>query len=141
MDRWRERRRAARALVTCAFLRTWRSGGYLRFQAQYLRRIRLPTPECIAGPLCTKIKKAFSARDFVALEGSGRHEPTSLRARRNTRVRFRGYEGEVAPCFGKAGMRPSDHVGGRVYWPTLFVLGCAWADRLLEKHPREFCGY
>jgi hypothetical protein len=43
-------------------------GGYLRFQAQYLRRIRLPAPKILAAPLRTKIKKAFRARDFAALD-------------------------------------------------------------------------
>jgi hypothetical protein len=43
-------------------------GGYLRFQAQYLRRIRLPALENLAAPLCTKIKKAFRTRDFAALD-------------------------------------------------------------------------
>lgn len=43
-------------------------GGYLRFQAQYLRRIRLPAPDGLATPLRAKIKKAFRARDFDALD-------------------------------------------------------------------------
>jgi hypothetical protein len=43
-------------------------GGYLRFQAQYLRRIRLPAPESLPTPLCAKIKKAFRTRDFAALD-------------------------------------------------------------------------
>jgi hypothetical protein len=43
-------------------------GGYLRFQAQYLRRIRLPAPESLAAALCAKIKKAFRTRDFAALD-------------------------------------------------------------------------
>jgi adenine-specific DNA-methyltransferase len=43
-------------------------GGYLRFQAQYLRRIRLPLPESLAAPLRAQIKKAFRARDFGALD-------------------------------------------------------------------------
>jgi len=43
-------------------------GGYLRFQAQYLRRIRLPAPDSLLGPLRTQIKKAFRQRDFAALD-------------------------------------------------------------------------
>jgi hypothetical protein len=43
-------------------------GGYLRFQAQYLRRIRLPQPESLPASLRTKIKQAFRARDFAALD-------------------------------------------------------------------------
>jgi adenine-specific DNA-methyltransferase len=43
-------------------------GGYLRFQAQYLRRIRLPAPERMAAPLGAKIKKAFRARNFATLD-------------------------------------------------------------------------
>ena len=42
-------------------------GGYLRFQAQYLRRIRLPVPQDVAAPLQAKIKKAFRGRNFPAL--------------------------------------------------------------------------
>jgi hypothetical protein len=43
-------------------------GGYLRFQAQYLRRIRLPAPESLPASLPAQIKKAFRKRDFVALD-------------------------------------------------------------------------
>jgi adenine-specific DNA-methyltransferase len=43
-------------------------GGYLRFQAQYLRRIRMPAPESLAVELRTKIKKEFRARNFAALD-------------------------------------------------------------------------
>lgn len=47
-------------------------GGYLRFQAQYLRRIRVPTPESLAAGL-TKIKKAFRTRDFAVLDELSLH--------------------------------------------------------------------
>jgi hypothetical protein len=43
-------------------------GGYLRFQAQYLRRIRLPAPEDLSAPLRAQIKKAFRTRNFVLLD-------------------------------------------------------------------------
>ena len=43
-------------------------GGYLRFQAQYLRRIRVPKPEDIAKDLQVKIKVAFRKRDFAKLD-------------------------------------------------------------------------
>jgi adenine-specific DNA-methyltransferase len=43
-------------------------GGYLRFQAQYLRRIRLPAPDSLLAPLRTDIKKAFRKRDFATLD-------------------------------------------------------------------------
>ena len=43
-------------------------GGYLRFQAQYLRRIRVPRPEEIPAALAKEIKSAFRQRDFVALD-------------------------------------------------------------------------
>jgi adenine-specific DNA-methyltransferase len=43
-------------------------GGYLRFQAQYLRRIRLPDLGSVPAALRAKIKKAFRARDFGALD-------------------------------------------------------------------------
>jgi hypothetical protein len=43
-------------------------GGYLRFQAQYLRRIRIPTPEAIPAKLAAEIAEAFDARDFARLD-------------------------------------------------------------------------
>ena len=43
-------------------------GGYLRFQAQYLRRIRVPHPESISPGVKGRIKAAFRARDFAALD-------------------------------------------------------------------------
>ena len=43
-------------------------GGYLRFQAQYLRRIRLPSPDRVDVALRARIKKAFRARNFTALD-------------------------------------------------------------------------
>lgn len=43
-------------------------GGYLRFQAQYLRRIRLPDPESIPVTLAESIASAFRARDFTCLD-------------------------------------------------------------------------
>jgi len=38
-------------------------GGYLRFQAQYLRRIRVPAPETIAKVQAKELVKAFRARN------------------------------------------------------------------------------
>jgi hypothetical protein len=43
-------------------------GGYLRFQAQYLRRIRLPSPENIDPRLADSLKIAFKVRDFKKLD-------------------------------------------------------------------------
>ncbi len=43
-------------------------GGYLRFQAQYLRRIRVPRPDSLSADLQHRIKSAFRARDFVGLD-------------------------------------------------------------------------
>ncbi len=43
-------------------------GGYLRFQAQYLRRIRVPRPDQIAPELSEKIKAAFRRREFAKLD-------------------------------------------------------------------------
>jgi hypothetical protein len=43
-------------------------GGYLRFQAQYLRRIRLPAPESIPDGLAMAIRTAFRGRDFAHLD-------------------------------------------------------------------------
>lgn len=41
-------------------------GGTLRFQAQYLRKIRVPAPESIDVELASQLRKAFRARDRVA---------------------------------------------------------------------------
>jgi hypothetical protein len=43
-------------------------GGYLRFQAQYLRRIRVPKPSDLPKRLTSDIKKAFRNRDFGELD-------------------------------------------------------------------------
>jgi hypothetical protein len=48
-------------------------GGYLRFQAQYLRRVRVPDPESIAEDQALELARAFRQRDrrlasMVALE-------------------------------------------------------------------------
>jgi adenine-specific DNA-methyltransferase len=38
-------------------------GGYLRFQAQYLRRIRVPRPECVSEHSAELLREAFRNRD------------------------------------------------------------------------------
>jgi len=43
-------------------------GGYLRFQAQYLRRIRLPSPQQLAPRLAKSLRSAFRKRDFARLD-------------------------------------------------------------------------
>ncbi|WP_437577856.1 Eco57I restriction-modification methylase domain-containing protein [Sorangium sp. So ce887] len=43
-------------------------GGYLRFQAQYLRRIRLPPPESVAEALISDLRSSFRQRDFHRLD-------------------------------------------------------------------------
>lgn len=43
-------------------------GGYLRFQAQYLRRIRVPNPSSVPAALKRAIRSAFLARDFAKLD-------------------------------------------------------------------------
>ncbi|MBK8481155.1 MAG: Eco57I restriction-modification methylase domain-containing protein [Proteobacteria bacterium] len=43
-------------------------GGYLRFQAQYLRRIRLPAPSAIEPRLAQALATAFERRDFVRID-------------------------------------------------------------------------
>ncbi len=58
-------------------------GGYLRFQAQYLRRIRVPKPESLTSSLKKQIRGAFRARDF------GKLDTLALRA----------YDLEVLPAF------------------------------------------
>lgn len=39
-------------------------GGYLRFQAQYLRRIRVPDPKNISPELANKLRHAFETQDI-----------------------------------------------------------------------------
>lgn len=58
-------------------------GGYLRFQAQYLRRIRVPRPESLTASLKKQIRTAFQARDFARLDA----------------LALRAYELEVLPEF------------------------------------------
>jgi hypothetical protein len=41
-------------------------GGTLRFQAQYLRRIRVPAPDGISAADSERLRVAFSNRDFRA---------------------------------------------------------------------------
>jgi hypothetical protein len=43
-------------------------GGYLRFQAQYLRRIRLPSPTSIAPDVANGLVAAFKERDFAKID-------------------------------------------------------------------------
>lgn len=43
-------------------------GGYLRFQAQYLRRIRVPNPDTISAGLKDQIREAFRRRHFDELD-------------------------------------------------------------------------
>jgi hypothetical protein len=43
-------------------------GGYLRFQAQYLRRIRLPDPMTLSPSLAGSLRDAFRQRDFPRLD-------------------------------------------------------------------------
>lgn len=43
-------------------------GGYLRFQAQYLRRIRVPDPASLSVALKNRIRTAFRDRDFKKLD-------------------------------------------------------------------------
>jgi hypothetical protein len=41
-------------------------GGTLRFQAQYLRRIRVPSPESLSDALSERLRQAFRSRDARA---------------------------------------------------------------------------
>lgn len=43
-------------------------GGFLRFQAQYLRRIRVPNPATISKKQQQNLRAAYRARDFVKLD-------------------------------------------------------------------------
>jgi hypothetical protein len=54
----------AQFFVECYAVRM--QGGYLRFQAQYLRRIRVPHPKTIHPKLAHALSKAFDNRDVDA---------------------------------------------------------------------------
>jgi adenine-specific DNA-methyltransferase len=54
----------AQFFVECYAVRM--QGGYLRFQAQYLRRIRVPQPKTIHPKLAQALSKAFDNRDLDA---------------------------------------------------------------------------
>ena len=41
-------------------------GGTLRFQAQYLRRIRVPDPDALPEDRCGRLRQAFRTRDADA---------------------------------------------------------------------------
>ena len=43
-------------------------GGYLRFQAQYLRRIRVPSPKSIPSRVAKALASAFRKRDFAKID-------------------------------------------------------------------------
>jgi len=43
-------------------------GGYLRFQAQYLRRIRVPRPSALPSALQDELRQAFRRRDFLVID-------------------------------------------------------------------------
>ena len=60
-------------------------GGYLRFQAQYLRRIRVPDPKSISPKLADTLRHAFENQDFelatkAAMEAYGLHKLPELAA-------------------------------------------------------------
>jgi hypothetical protein len=38
-------------------------GGYFRFQAQYLRRIRVPEPQTISKSIAARLARAFESND------------------------------------------------------------------------------
>ena len=48
-------------------------GGYLRFQAQYLRRIRVPRPEEIPARLARALAAAFRERNFATIDALAMH--------------------------------------------------------------------
>jgi hypothetical protein len=41
-------------------------GGTLRFQAQYLKQIRVPAPDAIPGDIADALRDAFRRRDVLA---------------------------------------------------------------------------
>jgi len=56
-------------------------GGYWRFQAQYLRRIRVPDPGAVSEPQAQELREAFRERDrkratsvALAIYGIGERE-------------------------------------------------------------------
>ncbi len=66
--------RIGQFFVECYAVRM--NGGFLRFQAQYLRRIRVPRPEALAPRIADDLARAFEERDveaatYAALEAYG----------------------------------------------------------------------
>ncbi len=53
--------RLGQFFVECYAVRM--SGGYLRFQAQYLRRIRVPAPDGVSAEQADRLRRAFDERD------------------------------------------------------------------------------
>jgi adenine-specific DNA-methyltransferase len=53
--------RLGQFFVECYAVRM--SGGYLRFQAQYLRRIRVPKPDRVSAGQAERLRRAFDDRD------------------------------------------------------------------------------
>jgi adenine-specific DNA-methyltransferase len=51
----------AQMFVSCYSVKI--RGGYLRFQAQYLRRIRVPRPDTVSGRTARELRRAFATRD------------------------------------------------------------------------------
>ena len=56
--------RVAQFFVECYAVRM--RGGTLRFQAQYLRRIRVPRPQQVPSRQAALLRRAFAARDVRA---------------------------------------------------------------------------
>lgn len=70
--------RVAQFFVECYGVRM--RGGYLRFQAQYLRRIRVPSPACISDEQAADLRDAFRRYDVdkattIALKLYGIDDP------------------------------------------------------------------
>ena len=60
--------RVGQFFVECYAVRM--NGGFLRFQAQYLRRIRVPRPEALTPRLERELARAFEERDAEAATGA-----------------------------------------------------------------------
>lgn len=60
--------RVAQMFVECYAVRM--RGGYLRFQAQYLRRIRVPLLDTLALATARELRRAFAARDVERATGA-----------------------------------------------------------------------
>jgi hypothetical protein len=70
--------RIAQFFVECYGVRM--RGGTLRFQAQYLRRIRVPRPDQVPARQAARLRRAFATRDVDSATGNRSPHPPVVAA-------------------------------------------------------------